>query len=72
MTDKTNENVKSRSLDKASSGVGVRPRTIQIHEGDGIRITRKNKWFNHKCCNCGLNHKITIKWEKDAVKLICN
>jgi len=34
---------------------------VQMYEGDGLEILPESKYFNFKCCSCGLTHKITIE-----------
>jgi len=40
----------------------------QLYEGDGLKISHESKFFNFKCCFCGLVHRVEIEHiEKDVV-----
>jgi len=42
---------------------------IQLYEGDGFEILPESKYFNFKCCSCGVTHKITIERSKENIIL---
>ena len=39
-----------------------------VNDGDAIRITSHHGAIVHKCCDCGLHHRITI--DRDGKDLI--
>ncbi len=39
---------------------------IVIEEGEGIRIRKSMGIFYHKCCKCGIMHRITIVNNKSS------
>jgi len=42
---------------------------MKLEDGDGIEIPRGIKFIHHKCCNCGLTHRVEPEFTKESVIL---